>query len=140
MKKLIFLSVLLAMLFAGTPTVMAQVPEFQTKQGSDTNINAATTYLAYNSIRSKIMSIQATVTKVSGTLSTSSYVLLQGNNDGTNWQNVNTDTLKLVDQATNFKIWPITATHYYSYRLKYVSASSTQRSVLRINYLRRPDD
>jgi len=104
---------------------------------SDTTTNADTNYVTIKSVGSNLKSIQATVTKVSGTVGGT--VILQGTVDGIGWVNVNTDTLTLSDQATNSKVWLITSTSYNSYRVQY-KTSGTQVSYLNLSYLRRPDE
>ena len=104
---------------------------------SDTTTNADTNYVTIKSVGSHVKAIQATVTKVSGTVAGT--VILQGTVDGIAWVNVNTDTLTLTDQATNTKVWTISSTIYNSYRVQY-KTSGTQVSYLNLSYLRRPDE
>lgn len=104
---------------------------------NDTTSNADTNYVYIKSVGSHLKAIQATVTKVSGTVAGT--VILQGTVDGIAWVNVNTDTLTLTDQATNTKVWVLTSTSYNSYRVQY-KTSGTQVSYLNLSYMRRPDE
>jgi hypothetical protein len=84
---------------------------------SDTLTNTTATYVelpvvgVYN-----IMAIQAVVTKISGTVDGT--IELLGSNDGTNYERIASDTLDLANQTTNTKIWIVSKTPYYYYRLK----------------------
>jgi len=101
----------------------------------DTNINAATSYVSFNSIASKVNSFQATVKKISGTVAGKVY--LQGTIDGLAF--INIDSLVLTDQSINSKVFPVTSTIYNSYRGQFTT-TGTQSSYLILTVLRRPDE
>lgn len=131
MKKAIF--ILFAVVL--TATTNAQV---RYTSAPDTNTNATTSYVTFNSVNSRVKSFQASVTKVSGTVT--GYVILQGTVDGAAWVNVNTDTLLFTNaSATVAKVWTVTATSYNSYRAQFTT-SGTQVSFLKLSYLRRQDE
>lgn len=135
MKKILFL---LSMALFTLISVQAQrVPTAVTRSISsfDTLTNVDTSAINYNSIGSHVKGFQATVTKVSGTVAGKVY--LQGTIDGYAW--VTIDSLTLSNQATNTKIFPITATTYNSYRSNAIT-SGTQVSVLTLAVLRRQDE
>jgi len=102
---------------------------------ADTNVNAATSYVSFNSIASKVKSFQATVTKISGTVAGKVY--LQGTVDGIAF--INIDSLVLSDQTINSKLFPVTSTIYNSYRGQFTT-TGTQSSILLLTVLRRPDE
>lgn len=131
MKKLFSLILILGFL---TISFNSPAQLLKSKVSADTTIDAATVYVTYATIESNITAIQATVTKVSGTVA--GYVILQGTVDGTNYQDVNTDTLTLTNTTTNFKIWTIDKAYYAGYRIKHVG-SGTQRSIAKFSFIRR---
>lgn len=102
----------------------------------DTNTNATTSYVTFNSIGSNLKGIQASVTKISGTVGGT--VILQGTVDGTLWVTVS-DTLTLTNTATQSKVWVLSATSYNSYRAAFTT-TGTQVSYLKLSYLRRQDE
>lgn len=102
---------------------------------ADTNTNAASSYINYNSVASKVKGFQATVGKVSGTVAGKVY--LQGTIDGIAW--VTLDSLALTDVAIQTKVFPISSTSYNSYRA-YFSTTGTQKSYLKFSVLRRSDE
>lgn len=102
---------------------------------ADTNTNAASSYINYNSVASKVKGFQATVIKVSGTVAGKVY--LQGTIDGIAW--VTLDSIALTDVATQTKVFPISSTSYNSYRAHF-STTGTQKSYLKFSVLRRSDE
>lgn len=139
MKIIVFLLLIIS---TGFLKVSGQVITFDAskhrKVSTDTSTNSDTISIAYNSIGSRVKAFQASVYKVSGTVT--GYVLLRGTVNGTDWFDVNTDTLTNTNQATNKKVWLITATNFNSYRAEYRVASGTQVSILSFSYVRRPDE
>lgn len=125
------------MLLVSSVKAQAPVTPDRIVSATDTNTNATTTYVTFASIKSKVKSFQATVTKISGTVAGT--VLLQGTIDGSAWVDLNTDTLTLANQATNTKVWTITSTSYNSYRAKFTT-TGTQVSYMTLAYMRRPDE
>lgn len=117
-----------------TASAQAQISSTKT---SDTVATATTTYLTYTSLNSGVKSFQVVVTKISGTLAGT--CLLQGTLDGTNWTNVNTDTLTLANSTTNQKTWLLAGTYYKSYRVA-VTNTGTNSFRFTFTYLRRPDE
>jgi len=128
-KKVIF--ILLAVVLAAS--TQAQV---RYVSAPDTNTNATTSYVTFNSIGSNLKGIQASVTKISGTVGGT--VILQGTVDGTLWVTVS-DTLTLTNTATQSKVWVLSATSYNSYRAAFTT-TGTQVSYLKLSYLRRQDE
>jgi hypothetical protein len=83
---------------------------------SDTVVNTGTAYVQVQSVKVNYqMAVQAVVTKLTGTVA--GYTLLQGSLDGTNFLDLNTDTLTNTNQTTNTKIWIIDGNPYLYYRL-----------------------
>lgn len=113
---------------------------------ASTSSSTATEYATVLNVPSKIKSITAKVVKLSGTFPTGSfalsgvYVVLQGSNNNTDWEDISTDSLKCANQATNVKTWTLTSTSFNSYRVKSVIPSSTQTSSLYLIYTRRQDE
>ena len=70
------------------------------------------------------VAFQAVVTKLSGTAAGT--VLLKGTIDGTNYVDVNTDTLTLTNVTTNSKLWAIsnTSAPYIKYKLYFASTGT----------------
>lgn len=134
MKKFL-LFLIAALTFA--VAAQAQSTGKRTISAKDTNTNATTTYVTYAGVGEKVKSFQVAVTKISGTVAGT--CLLQGTVDGTNWVDVNTDTLTLANQTTNTKVWIISATSYYSYRLKFTT-TGTQVSSAIFTIMRRPEE
>ncbi len=106
----------------------------QALAAGDTATNATTIYKTISTVEDGIMSFYVKITKISGTVAGT--VILQGTVDGTNWQNVNTDTLTLANTATNHKIWPIEHGYYKGYRVA-VTTTGTQACVVTFGRLRR---
>lgn len=99
---------------------------------SDTTANTGTSHLTlpvtqwYNT-----MTIQSVITKISGTVGGT--VLLQGSNDGTNYNTVSSTYADVVsyvptDQATNTKIFVITGSPYRYYRVSYTGTGTMSAS------------
>jgi len=95
---------------------------------SDTVSNSATNYVTarvsnyYTSV-----TIQAVVTKLSGTAAGT--VTVQGSNDGTNYETVNTSfitsqTLTVTNVTTSTKLFVITGSPYAYYRLSYTGSGT----------------
>jgi len=99
------------------------------------NVNDATSYINFNSLQSKLKSIQFTVTKVSGVLAGKVY--LEGTVDGFAWLTI--DSLPLTDTLMITKLFTFTATQYNSYRARFVT-TGIQVSNLTMAVLRRPDE
>lgn len=127
MKKLLF--ILLAVI---ATCANAQKREVSVK---DTNTNAVTSYVNFNSVASRVKAFQASVTKVSGTVAGKVY--LEATIDGSQWQKL--DSLVLSDVTTQTKLFPISATSYNSYRANFTT-TGTQVSYLIFSMLRRPDE
>ncbi len=68
------------------------------------------------------VSFQIKMTKDSGTVA--GYVVIQGSDDGTNYLDLNTDSLKPTDISTNTKIWVFTNNPHSYYRLKAVGSGT----------------
>jgi len=73
------------------------------------------------------VSFQAKVTKISGTVD--GYALIQGSNDATNYNDLNTDTLDLTDVTTNTKIWVLTNNPFLYYRIKFVGVGTMSAKI-----------
>lgn len=109
----------------------AHVSTFMKSQyslNSDTVTNSATKYLTLQVKKYYgTVTMQAVVTKLSGTAGGT--VTLQGSNDGTNYETVNTNystaqTLSVTNVTTSTKLFVITGSPYNYYRFKYVGTGT----------------
>lgn len=138
MKKFLFLAFTLA-------TLQLSAQQTATVY-SDTTVNADTTEALFPVVPSKVKSFTVDLYKITGNIATSElasvagYVLLQGSNTGAKWNDLNTDTLKLTNQAVNSKTWVITSTSYKSYRARIVIPTGTVTTKTTFVYLRRTDE
>lgn len=83
----------------------------------DTITNTGTGNLVIQSQKwAETVTIQVVITKISGTVA--SYSILQGSVDGTNYVNLNTDTLTATDVTTNAKTWVVDGNPYQYYRIR----------------------
>jgi hypothetical protein len=102
----------------------------------DSLVNTDTSIIAFNSVPSKVKSLEVTALKSSGTISAKIY--FQGSLDGLVWNNI--DSITLADVTTyQTKIVTVTSTIYNSYR-SYVTTSGTQKFYDWFTILRRPDE
>lgn len=76
----------------------------------------------------KVVSIQAVVTKLSGTVAGT--VILQASNDGVNYISVGSDTLSNANVTTNTHFWTVEPSKYLYYRLK-ATGSGTMSAILK---------
>jgi len=122
MKKLFALLLVLVTLAAFSTETNAQASVLVSS--SDTLTNADTVNIALPTATGGYyaVAIQGTVSKVSGTVSGTA--IIQGSLDGSNWQNIGTDTLTFTDQTTNFKIWALTPSVYQYHRVRFISAGT----------------
>lgn len=130
MKRLFALALIFGA-FVGTAQAQAITP---TNSG-DSLTNADTVNLIQQ-IRGEWASVafQVVVSKASGTVAGTAR--FQGSIDGTNYVDINTDTLALSDQATNTKIWVDTGANYLYYRVNVIT-SGTQSSAASGSVFRR---
>lgn len=118
MKKLLSLAFILAFSLS-----FAQNKVWTMTRSGDTITNTGTDHLDVTlSSYAKTVSIQAVVTKLSGTVAGTG--LLQGSIDGTNFVNIGTDTLKNTDQTTNTKLWVIDNSPYLYYRIAFAGSGT----------------
>ena len=130
-----FLTLFCAGALQAQTSLLAIKPEKVVAVEVDTTSNTDTTTLVFNGIGGKVKSFQASVVKVSGTVAGKVY--LQGTVNGNDW--VNLDSLTATNVSLSTKVFPITATTYYSYRAYYIT-TGTQASYLTFAYLRRQDE
>ncbi len=129
MKKILLLSLGLALAsasFAQNSTVFTMKSDIDKVSDTVTNSGTAYVQLLAQSTYEQI-SIEAVVTKISGTVA--GYVLLSGSVDGTNFINLNTDTLSNTDVTTNKKIWVLTGNKYLYYRLTATGSGTMAASI-----------
>jgi hypothetical protein len=117
MKKLLFAICIMCFAYAASAQTTLT-------NSADTITNSTTVYAtsAKQNTAFDRVSIQPVYTKLSGTVS--AYALVQGSIDGTNYVDINTDTLALANQTTNTKIWVLEKTPYLYYRVKCVSSGT----------------
>jgi len=123
MKKL--LSIYVLMLLAGC--VFAQNSPV-TMTGTATLTNADTVELS-QTVKGvyETISFQPVITKYSGTVAGT--VLLQGSVDGTNFVNLNTDTLTLTNVTTNTKVWTVEGSNYYYYKVLAITTGTLSAQI-----------
>jgi hypothetical protein len=123
MKKLLTIISMLCFVFG-----FSQSPVTTMTGSGDTLLNTTPDYVTiqptifYNQI-----SLQAKVTKISGTVA--GYGVIQGSNDGTNYNDINTDTLFMTDVTTNTKIWVLAFNSHLYYRIKYVGVGTMSAKI-----------
>lgn len=136
--KIFIVTLVIGFMAAFSPgdTAAQPAPQRITKQATDTSINADTVEVGFNELSSDITSLTITVVRIADTAAGTVY--LQGRNlaSGT-WHMV--DTFTLTNVALQEQVTPITSMTYYDYRALYYS-TNTGRRVLKITYVRRPDD
>ncbi len=126
-----FLSLAVCLLLVTAKPAEAQIPITPTKS---TLTNADTSYLTFKMVPTfDHMSVQAIVTKTSGTVA--GVILPQYSNDGINYISGN-DSLIVGNTPINTKIWLYTGNSYLYYRYRYVT-SGTQVSTLKGYYISR---
>lgn len=121
------LSLVVATITTNVTSVSAQTFDLTSKYGlkMDSVTNTATNYDSIKVIAAySWMAVQPTVTKVSGTLTSNTNVLLQGSIDGVSWVTVNAaDTLHITNVTTPIStVWILSETEansYLFYRVKY---------------------
>ncbi len=128
MKKFLLIAISLLFIALG---VNAQT---STMTGSaDTVVNTGTKACSLKVVNTyKQISIQAVVTKISGTVAGT--VTLQGTVDGTNWVTVDTAALVTDGAATNTtgaqsKVWIINNAPYLWFRLSYTGSGTMSASL-----------
>jgi hypothetical protein len=100
-----------------------------TMVGSDTIVNTANDTVYQNVLGTyETVALQAVVTKLSGTVTTT-FAYIQGSIDGTNYVNLNTDTLTCTQQTTNTKVWVIENSNYTWLRIIF-DGGGTQSSIV----------
>jgi len=129
-KKLLFIALALGTFCASHAQIRL------TNQSTNTNVSSTvTSYINFNTVQSRVKSAQFTVNKTSGTLAGTVY--LQGTDDGIGWYTI--DSLTLVDQAQNVKMFFFTGTQFNSYRGNF-KTTGTSVSTLYMTLLRRTDE
>ena len=120
MKKIISILFIAMLFIAGCDDgneAKAQTSSFYTMTGGDTVVNTATVNLDATVTQSwSVASFSVVATEVSGT--TDGTCLLQAGNDGTNYNDISTDTLQLADVTTQSFNWSVTSVPYHYYRVK----------------------
>ncbi len=92
----------------------------------DSNLNATTVYATFTmNYPVDVLSMHIVQTKTSGVVAGT--VLAQASLDGTNYNDISTDTLTLANQTTNSKLWTFSKASYKYYRLK-ITTTGTQLS------------
>ncbi|MDP4264923.1 MAG: hypothetical protein Q8941_20510 [Bacteroidota bacterium] len=139
MKNLLFILILFTGLAAnaqfGIPATITNSPSTasHTHHGIDTCINADTiTHIVTATAGYNCVTLQATTTKVSGTVAGKAYVYY--GLDGTNYNLV--DSLTLADVTTNFKTFAYAPAEFVYYKIVYIT-SGTQKCKPKTLYLLR---
>jgi hypothetical protein len=118
MKKILFLGLSLftfVTLSMATTVTMTGTGDTLTDAGTDFVVQQVQgTY--------KHISVQAVFTKISGTVAGTG--ILYGSVDGTNYVQLNTDTLTMTNQTTNTKIWVLTNANYMYYKIVYLGSGT----------------
>ena len=106
----------------------AQSPVTTMTGSGDTLVNTTPDYVTIApTLFYEQVSFQAKMTKIDGTIA--GYAVIQASCDGTNYNDLNTDSLKPTDVTTNTKIWVITYNPHYYYRIKYVGAGTMSAKI-----------
>ncbi len=137
MKKL-FIFILLTV--AGMCTVSAQSQYKFISESIDTALNADTIAVNVTNMPSNLKSITGTLKRLSGSITTAGYALVQVTNDAFVWNDANTDTLKFTNTQYNSKTWTFTTTSFNSYRVVFRIPTGTETSIGYLTYVRRPDE
>lgn len=130
MKKYFLLALSLGLLAYGAS---AQSTKKVTQP--DTSINTTGSTITFTNMPSKLVSVQASVARISGALNGKVY--FEHTVDG-NW--IAVDSLVLADATVQTKIFPVTGTKGLSYRVRYAPGGTSQTSRLTASYLRRTDE
>ena len=118
MKKLFSISILLLASFY----LNAQAIQVMTKSATTmTNSTAVTATLQTNAVAENV-SIQAVVTKSTGTVAGT--VAVSASLDGTNYVALSSSTLALSDVATNTAIFPLTKNNYTYYKVTFTGTGT----------------
>jgi len=103
----------------------AQVPVTTMTNNTSAIVNTGTVSATKAVAKSyTVLTVQAVVTKVSGTLSSSATAILYGSLDGVNYTAVGADTLRMANQTTNTKFWYIAPSKHYYYKVLYTGAGT----------------
>jgi hypothetical protein len=91
--------------------------------GTATLTNADTVYLT-KTVKGTYenVSLQVVVSKLSGTVAGTAQ--LQGSQDGVNYIDLGLGDLTLTDVTTNTKVWPLTNSNYYYYRIEVITSGT----------------
>lgn len=110
-----------AMLLTSCVFAQSNTPVTMTGTGTMTNTGTVNITQTVVGIYDRV-SLQVVVTKYSGTVGGT--CILQGSIDGTNYKDVNTDTLTLANQTTNTKIWVLEGSPFYYYRIQCIGTGT----------------
>ena len=102
--------------------VFAQsIPITMVGTGTLTNADTVALTQTVNGVYNTI-SVQVVTTKYSGTLTGTA--ILQGSVDGTNYVNINTDTLTFTTGTTNTKVWVLEGTSFKYYKVNCITTGT----------------
>jgi hypothetical protein len=128
MKNLIVI-VTVMLCFAFCTVQDAQSQSILMAGSGDTIVNTGAKSVSQKfTTTANVVSFQAVVSKVSGTVAGTA--VLQASNNDTTWVTISTDTLTLTDVAVNSKVWNVPNNPYVSYRILY-TGSGTMAAVAR---------
>lgn len=120
MKKLLIIS---SFVFGSLVANSQNVVSTMTGSG-DTITNTGDDYVIANVLGTyETVTLQAKLTKLTGDVS-SVFAIVQGSVDGTNFVNLNTDTLDCTDITTNTKCWVIHGSSYLWYKIVFDGAGT----------------
>lgn len=106
----------------------AQSPVTTMTGSGDTLVNTTPDYVTIApTLFYEQVSFQAKMTKIGGTIA--GYAVIQASCDGTNYNDLNTDSLKPTDVTTNTKIWVIAYNPHLHYRIKYVGVGTMSAKI-----------
>jgi hypothetical protein len=107
--------------------VFAQNSVVSMTGNGDTITDTGNDYVLVNVLGTyETVTLQAKLTKLTGDVS-SVFATVQGSIDGTNFVDLNTDTLDCTNQTTNTKCWVIEGSSYYWYKIVF-DGGGTQTS------------
>lgn len=127
--KLVLLLAFALLAQAGYSIVSPFASVYSLTSDTVTNSGDISMYLTVNGTYQQI-SIQPVLTKISGTVAGNT--ILYGTIDGTNYVQINTDTLKATNQTTNTKVWVLDNSNYKKFKVT-TTGSGTMAAKVAVN-------
>ena len=131
MKKIFSLIAICAMAFSvHSQTVFIGFTPVKHPQGIDTVVNTASDTLTLKTTSAFAnLTIQPTVTKISGTLTSNSTPQLYGSVDGVKYYTIAGDTLHITNTTTLQTAWILTAQQYKYYQVRWTGVGTMAATI-----------